>query len=561
MTVSSLPATKASQNTFYPTPQPLIDTLLSGIDWDVVGAVLEPSAGKGDLATAIISKLKTHSRLYNIGSNIEIMDVDCIEIDPDLRHILVGKKLRVIHDDFLTLRTYKRYGAIIMNPPFDRGAEHLLKALGMQKQGGYVACILNAETLKNPYTNARHRLCNLLAQYKAEITYHSGAFLGAARRTGVSIAIVKVIIPYEDEPDSTILDGMRAQQKEQREERPADRNELAKDDYIEAIVDRFCFEAGAGCRLIQEYRALRPYLDDSAEKDKVTKSPLMSIIMGSVYSGRSLDATENAFIRAMRKKYWTALFTNQKFISKMTSNLKNELMESVERLQEYDFSVFNIMTIRVNMQKKVVNGIHDTILMLFDDWTRKYHWDEYAKNTHFFDGWRTNDAFAVNKRVIIPGIRGAFDDWSGVFRPTYYGTVETLSDIEKVFDYLSGNRPDPEAIQNAMRSAQEGQQTRKIPLRYFNVTFYKKGTCHIEFTDLDVLHKFNLYAARDKNWLPPCYGRKRYEEMNTEEQKAVDAFEGQESYAQVMARSEYFLSGPAESVMLRLEGGESYGAL
>jgi hypothetical protein len=59
---------------------------------------------------------------------------------------------------------------------------------------------------------------------------------------------------------------------------------------------------------------------------------------------------------------------------------------------------------------------------------------------------------------------------------------------------------------------------------------------------MDVLQKFNLFAAKEKNWLPPAYGKKRYQDMTQEEKKVVDSFEGKESYNKVLERREYFLS-------------------
>lgn len=537
MSIAVLASTNENRRNFYPTPLSLIDELLSGIDWSTVGAILEPSAGKGDIAFAVKNKLDLHLR-YSAYRNEEF-DIDCIEIDPNLQHILTGNKLRVVHDDFLTFRTFKRYGAILMNPPFDRGAEHFLKALTMQERGGYIACILNAETIDNPFSFARKQLRGLLDKYQAQITYKENAFIDSERRTGVRIAIVKVTIPYEAEPESTILEGLRADQAKRKREAPPERSEIIKDDFIEAIVDRFIFEAEAGCKLIREYNALLPYLMDNVDKES-HPSPMLSISMGSLYSHRNDAATENEFIRAIRKKYWKALFTSKQFIQSMTSNLQTELMESVEKLREYDFSVYNIMTIRVNMQKKLVNGIHQTIMNLFDDWTRKNHWDENSKNRHYFDGWRTNDAFAVNKRVIIPCIN-AFNDYDGRFEPTGYRIGSKLCDIEKVFDYLSGSTPYYDGLTASLDAAKKDNQSSGIRLRYFKVTFYKKGTCHVEFTDMDVLHKFNLYAARDKNWLPPCYGRKTYKEMDQAEKAVVDSFEGEKSYERVLSRKEYFL--------------------
>ena len=43
---------------FYPTPQNLIDKMLCDIDFSMIKSVLEPSAGKGDIAEALREKEK-----------------------------------------------------------------------------------------------------------------------------------------------------------------------------------------------------------------------------------------------------------------------------------------------------------------------------------------------------------------------------------------------------------------------------------------------------------------------------------------------------------------------
>mgnify|MGYP003290709934 CR=1 FL=1 len=58
-----------------------------------------------------------------------------------------------------------------MNPPFSNGDKHLLKALQIQQNGGKVVCLLNAETIRNPYTETRKTLVDLLEKYEAEIEY------------------------------------------------------------------------------------------------------------------------------------------------------------------------------------------------------------------------------------------------------------------------------------------------------------------------------------------------------------------------------------------------------
>ena len=111
---------------FYPTPKTLLDQIFEGADWKKIETVLEPSAGKGDIVEYI------HQQDSEI-------DIDCIEIEENLQHILTGKGYRLVWDNFLTYQTAKRYDLIVMNPPFSNGDEHLLKALKMQKDGGMIS--------------------------------------------------------------------------------------------------------------------------------------------------------------------------------------------------------------------------------------------------------------------------------------------------------------------------------------------------------------------------------------------------------------------------------------
>ena len=223
----------------------------------------------------------------------------------------------------------------------------------------------------------------------------------------------------------------------------------------------------------------------------------------------------------------------------MSNDLQTDYYNRVDELKEYDFSLYNICTIRCEMQNKTVKGIEDTILDLFEEFSNKHHWyDEMSKNIHYYNGWKTNKAWIVNKKVIIP--LNAFSSWSG--RLDYsYNVSNKLSDIEKVFNYLDGNLTQNISLEDTLKLAEENWQTKKIPLKFFNVTFYKKGTCHIEFTNLDLLKKFNIYGSQKKNWLPPTYGKVQYNEMTKEEKAVIDEFEGKESYEKTMSNTDYFI--------------------
>lgn len=177
---------------FYPTPESLLEKITENIQWGKIQSVLEPSAGKGDILDYLDKK---HKEKFYRTSFFDNRTVDCVEINPTLRATLIGKNYHVVADDFLKFRTYFHYDLIIMNPPFDNGAAHLLKALSMQENGGGIICILNAETVRNPYTNERKELISKLEELNADIRFYEEAFADAENSASVEVAVVKVEIP------------------------------------------------------------------------------------------------------------------------------------------------------------------------------------------------------------------------------------------------------------------------------------------------------------------------------------------------------------------------------
>ena len=531
--------TDRAKNTFYPTPQSLADELISGYDWRYIESVLEPSAGKGDLAFAAAKKLFAVRKGYPVHHErdereaIRQADVDCIEIDPMLRDMLEGRGFRVIHDDFLSFQTQKRYGLILMNPPFDEGAEHLLKAIEMQQSGGKIACILNAETIRNPFSHARQRLAKELSAHGATITYKEGAFSGAERSTDVDIAIVKLDIPHAKR-DSAIMEEMRKAPTYKQQEIPSEYSEIVRYNQIDEWVNRYNYEVACGIRLIEEYEAMLPHMLDKPG-DKYA-NPILELKLHT--GGHDKDARINAYIRQTRGKYWSMIFKQESITRRLTSNLVSELYDSVNVLMDYDFSVYNILTLVIKMNSKVIGGVEDTIVKLFDEWTARC-WNEESPNRHYYDGWKTNDCFSIGKKVIIP-FYGAYDSWSKRF--SAYNVYSKFADIEKVFDFLDSGRTDwPGSLEDAMRIAEATENTRNIDTKYFTVTFFKKGTAHLVFKDMELLEKFNLFAGQKKGWLPPRYGKVRYADMTEEEQRVIDSFQGRERYEHIMAHADYYL--------------------
>lgn len=535
---------------FFPTPLHIIEKMVNGINFEMINSVLEPSAGKGDIVKRVAEKLKYGHNVY--GSNVYTADIDCIEIDEKLRHILKGYQYRVVHDDFLTYDTFKQYDLIIMNPPFSNADQHILKALEIQKDGGIIISLLNAETLMNPYTNTRKDLTRKLNELNAEISYINGAFKDSERKTDVDIAIVKVNIPKVQKP-SYIYEQLRQEQKyKQTDDIKDEYYSLIQNDFIKAAVDQYKLEIQAGLNLIKEYNAMKPYILKSFNKeDSIYNDSILNL--GFPDSGRYAEKLSiNAFIKRVRYKYWYALFNNDTFTGVLTENLRRDYFNRIDGLCEYDFTMYNIYSIRLEMNKNMIKGIEDTILNLFDEFSHKYNWfDESSKNIHYFNGWKTNQSWCINKKIILPmkAFRDMEYSW-GCYDPLSSDVIYKLEDIEKVFNYLDGGLTDDINIKETLKQTKETGQTTKIKLKYFNITFYKKGTAHIEFTNLDLLQKFNLYGSQRKGWLPPSYGKAKYKDMSREEQTVIDEFEGKESYEKVMNNKQYYIVESSELLKL-----------
>ena len=472
---------------FYPTPQNLIDKMLYDLDFTMIKTILEPSAGKGDIVEALKKKEGNTTRYYTKIS----FDIDCIEIDQNLQHILKGKNFRVVYNDFLTYNTMKEYDLIILNPPFSNGCKHLLKALEMQQRnGGAVVCLLNAETLKNPCTNDRQDLQRKLTEYNAKIEFIQDAFLDAERKTSVEIALVKIQLP-EVKRESFILEGLRKAQ-DQREIEVEESTQLIDSNFFKAIVDQYQLEVEAGIKLIKEYFAMQPYILSQFGKDKETGETIQTggcILQMDIIGNRDKYNSKlsiNEYIREVRKKYWKALFENPKFIGQLTNNLQQDFYNKVEEMKDYDFSLYNIYQLKIDMQKKVVKGIEDTIIELFDELSHKYsYWDETSKNIHYYNGWKTNQSWIINKKVIIP-LSGYSSLWN-TYNPSDYKIVRKLQDIEKCFNYLDGGLTEAVDLEESLKFAEEFGETKNIQLKYFTVTFYKKGTDR-KSTRLDSSH-------------------------------------------------------------------------
>lgn len=130
-----------------------------------------------------------------------------------------------------------------------------------------------------------------------------------------------------------------------------------------------------------------------------------------------------------------------------------------------------------------------------------------------------------------------------------------LADLEKTLDYLDGKNPKRMRcdLSNRLKFAEKRGETKNIDCTYFNVTFYKKGTCHITFRDdaRILIDRLNIHVGKNKNWLPPNYGKAAYRDMSNEERAVVDSFDGnEENYNKVFMNQGQYLIETQDLLML-----------
>jgi len=478
--------------------------------------------------------------------------IDCVEIDPNLRAILKDKRYNVIGYDFLTFQTYSQYDLIIMNPPFKNGEKHLLKALEMCKIGGQVCCILNAETLRNPCNVYRQDLVRKLAEYNASIEYISNGFTAAERKTDVDTAIVYVDIPVQ-QYSFDVFDSLIASEDYNEVHSEFNNTQLALNDVIDIVLKQYNNECRLGLEMLNQFDRL-----ESIMPKKELEKPLLSLGVNTSETNLIGKASkQNLYLRELRYKYWNILFQTNELSRLFTDGVRAKLRQDMHRFRHYDFTLSNIKALQMELSANLSDNIEQAILSQFESLTYSHSMGK-SSNVHYFNGWKTNDAFKINKKVIIPcyDLFDRFGYWND------YKIYDKLDELEKVFTYLDSGKTEGKTMAE-MRSHLYGYKKpsyagEPLDFKYFRVEPKKKGTLHVWFKDLELLKKFNIFGANKKGWLPDGYGRKAYKDMTKEEKSVIDDFQGEKDYNKVIANSTYYMELQAGNNLLQIGTTEEF---
>lgn len=190
---------------FYPTGRELGQMAWAMFQDKDVCRLLEPSAGRGDL---VMSSLPLPRHKYD-DPRLRF-EWDAVEIDPAHHALLRERGANVVGHDFLAHVNCAIYSHIIMNPPFNQGAKHVLHAWNTLFDGEIVA-IINAETLRNLCSAERAMLARIVSEH-GRVQFVKDAFKGddVLRTADVEVALVHLVKKADrNEMVGDIISGLK----------------------------------------------------------------------------------------------------------------------------------------------------------------------------------------------------------------------------------------------------------------------------------------------------------------------------------------------------------------
>jgi hypothetical protein len=456
-------------NGFFPTPPHAIDKMIEGLKFSQK-SVLDPSAGKGNILEYILERMphynRAPSRLYAIESN------------PDLRAILVEKMFSVVGTDFLTFPGLQYFDFILMNPPFDNGATHLLQAWKIA-HGATIRCLLNSETLRNPYTNERKMLCEIIEQY-GWIKELGSIFKNAERKTDVEVSLIHL---QDTRPQETFRLHF-------------DPETIATGDFS---VDDMQENALALANIFNSYEArfiatIEAFKELLAARAKVKHflGPLMNhntpddLVGKALANDREPTDAYHAFLETSTKAAWDMLFSKTKLGAVTTENVRREIESMQNRQGMMAFTALNMEDLFNILFLNRENVMLQCVLEVFD-----YLTDYYKENRVYYEGWKSNSAYMVGKKFILPNIGSYYSD------AIDYAAARKLADIEKALCFISGQSfVNIRSIDRVYgRDPHFGE---RMTSQFFDTKLFKKRTMHFWWLDEDLRVEFNTMVARER---------------------------------------------------------------
>jgi hypothetical protein len=474
---------------FYPTPREVIlkmvepfkyskkrrDSTYEGYSFGGL-SIFDPEGGNG----AILDLISEVSQ-YNTPK------LFTCEIDHNLASILKEKNYRLIGNDFLDYQDDYFFDIIFMNPPFKNGAEHVLKGWDVVKAGGSVHALLNSETTSN-LCNKNRVLLNQLIKDNGSIEELDSCFSNAERKTDVKVVLVRLYKPEEESKFKFSFEG-NDKETEMNFDNDIVGDELALNDVLGSVIRSHDKTKLAYINYIKARKELEYYSEPIIPKG----SCIINIANESLKNNKSLESAYNDFNDGFKFLTWKKIINMVGIDKLMTSHVRANFSKFTEGQSNMSITKDNIRDLVMMLVQNSGTILDQAVVDVFDLFT-KYH----KENRCHVEGWKTNESWKVNKKVILPyyvevGYRGYFS--------TNHRHYEDYRDIEKAMCYLTGKDYKAiNSIEDCIKNFEVGS-SKKADSEFFEFRCYKKGTVHIFFKEESLWARFNQKACEGKQWL------------------------------------------------------------
>ena len=216
---------------------------------------------------------------------------------------------------------------------------------------------------------------------------------------------------------------------------------------------------------------------------------------------RAQEDAYNRFVRSLKKSAWREVLRLTDVRNLASHGVQKEIDRILESNERMAFSEENVYALVESIFLNRGAILQQCVVEAFDIMTRYY--DE---NRVHVEGWKTNDAWKVNRRVVLPRVVSVTFSGSGYL--SYGNSRQNLNDIDRAMAFLEGKKLESvpctavRALEGHLKACGDDFSGVLFESTYFEMRCYKKGTLHMYFKDKGLWERFNLTAARGKNWLP-----------------------------------------------------------
>jgi predicted RNA methylase len=478
---------------FYPTPRKVVEEMLK--DEQIVGSViLEPSAGKGN----ILKVLKEQGAM-------EVLTCEIIEeFQPYLK-----ENSRFIKPDFLKVNANEiaHVDYIIMNPPFNKAIEHIEHAFNIAPPGCTIISLNNQSNIdeekiygwhgdysdeeKNKIkrkNKRREKLIHLIKNYGfSEQMYN--CFSDAERKTNIDIA--KIIL-FKDGKEDQVDFGVYMNFEFDDDSEQAG---LMPYNEVRECVNRYVGAVNRFNNMMDIVKEMNDLTKPFNNYDNTQLTIDMKDKHGLINLGQ--------YKKELQKAAWQWIFQKLNMDKFQTTKLREQMDRYIELKSKYPFTVKNIYNVLDMIIQTHRERMQSTLVEAFD-----LICGYSDQNKTYYEGWKTNSAYKVNKKFIIPYICEGYE-WDKKPKPyvnldrIYSDGVNKINDIYKALCHMTGSNYDHIITPRYFIHYNNLEWGKWYTVGFFRIKGYKKGTMHFQFIDDKIWETFNRQVAELKGWQLP----------------------------------------------------------